>query len=127
MIKKLRTFLVPLAIVALLSGAFVLFGSDSHVALADANQQITKGLNEVNDGSKTDLTAFIKQVINMVLFIVGIAAVVTIIIGGIKYITSSGDQGQVTSAKNTIMYAVIGLVVAILAYAIVNFVVTSIK
>jgi multisubunit Na+/H+ antiporter MnhB subunit len=48
-----------------------------------------------------------------------------LIIGGIRYTISQGDQSQVTSAKNTILYAIIGLIVAILAYALVNFVVTS--
>ena len=55
--------------------------------------------------------------------IIGAVSVVMLIIGGIRYTTSQGDSSAVTSAKNTILYAVIGLVVAILAYAIVNFVV----
>lgn len=65
----------------------------------------------------------VQQVINVLLFIIGAIAVIMIIIGGIKYVLSNGDSSQITSAKNTIMYAVIGLVVALLAYAIVNFVV----
>jgi hypothetical protein len=48
-----------------------------------------------------------------------------LIIGGIRYTVSNGDSAAVTSAKNTILYAVIGIVVAILAYALVNFVITS--
>ena len=49
-----------------------------------------------------------------------------IIIGGIKYVTSNGDSSGVTSAKNTILYAVVGLVVAVMAYTIVNFVLTNV-
>ncbi len=64
-----------------------------------------------------------KTVINVLLFLIGAISVIMIIYGGIRYVTSGGDQGAVTSAKNTILYAVVGLVVAILAYAIVNFVV----
>ena len=45
-----------------------------------------------------------------------------IIYGGIQYTTSAGDSGKVTNAKNTILYAIVGLIVSILAYAIVNFV-----
>lgn len=67
----------------------------------------------------------IKQVINVLLFIIGSLSVIMIIFGGIKYVISNGDSSQITSAKNTIMYAVIGLIVALLAYAIVNFVVTQ--
>ena len=60
------------------------------------------------------------------LFLAGAVAVIVIIIGGIRYVMSSGDAGQVQSAKNTILYAVIGLIVVIMAYAIVNFVVTNV-
>ena len=57
--------------------------------------------------------------------IVGVVAVIMIIIGGLKYITSSGDSNNVSSAKNTILYAIIGLVVVVLAQVIVRFVVTK--
>jgi multisubunit Na+/H+ antiporter MnhB subunit len=59
------------------------------------------------------------------LFILGAIAVIMIVIGGIRYTTSNGDSGSIKSAKDTILYAVVGLVVAMLAYAIVNFVVQS--
>ena len=61
-------------------------------------------------------------IVNILLFIIGAVSVIMLIIGGIKYTVSGGDSGQVTSAKNTILYAVIGLVVAFLAFAIVNWV-----
>ena len=67
----------------------------------------------------------IQTVINVLLFIIGVVSVIMIIIGGIRYTISNGDSGQITTAKNTVLYAVIGLVVALLAYAIVNFVVTQ--
>lgn len=59
-------------------------------------------------------------------YIIGAISVLMIIIGGIRYVTSNGDQNQITSAKNTILYAVIGLVVSIMAYAIVSFVIINI-
>ena len=61
-------------------------------------------------------------IINVALGVIGFVAVVFIIVGAVQYVTSSGEPGKITKAKNTIMYAVIGLVVALLAYAIVNFV-----
>lgn len=67
----------------------------------------------------------VQQVINVLLFLIGAISVIMIVIGGIKYTLSNGDSSQITSAKNTILYAVIGLVVALLAYAIVNFVVVQ--
>lgn len=72
--------------------------------------------------TKDSLMSTVKTIINVVLGIVGLIAVVMIIIGGISFITSQGDSAKVTKAKNTVLYGVIGLVVALLAFAIVNFV-----
>lgn len=66
-----------------------------------------------------------KKITNTVLYIVGIIAVIMLIIGGIRYVISGGDAKKVTDAKNTILYAIIGLVIAFFAYAIVNFVISS--
>ena len=67
----------------------------------------------------------VTTIINTLLFVVGFLSVVMLIIGGIRYTTSNGDSSAIQAAKNTILYAVIGLIVAILAYAIVNFVITA--
>ena len=61
----------------------------------------------------------------MLLFIIGAISVIMLIIGGIRYTTSNGDQQAVQNAKNTILYAVVGLVIAILAFAAINFVISS--
>jgi len=66
-----------------------------------------------------------QTITNVLLFIIGAISVIMLIIGGIRYVVSGGDQAAVTSAKNTILYAIVGIVVAILAYALVNFVITS--
>ena len=63
------------------------------------------------------------RVSSVLLFIVGAVAVIMLIIGGLKYIVSGGDASKVQSAKNTILYALVGIIVAILAYAAVNFVI----
>ncbi len=60
---------------------------------------------------------------NILLFLIGAVSVIMLIIGGLRYVLSQGDQNAVTSAKNTILYAVIGIIVALLAFAIVNFVI----
>ena len=80
------------------------------------------------DGCPRDLfgdAGVFKQVTNTILYIVGIIAVIMLIIGGIRYVVSGGDSKKVTDAKNTILYAIIGLVIAFLAFAIVNFVVSA--
>lgn len=66
------------------------------------------------------------QITNTVLYIVGIISVIMLIYGGLRYVISGGDSKKVTDAKNTILYAIIGLIVSILAFAIVNFVINAI-
>ena len=73
-----------------------------------------------------DANSLVKNVVNIILWVVGILSVIMMVWGGIKYTTSAGDSNKVTSAKNTIIYAVIGLIVSIMAYAIVNFVIGQI-
>ena len=64
-------------------------------------------------------------IVNIMLFLIGAISVIMLIIGGIRYTISAGDSGNVTAAKNTIMYAIIGLIIAFLAFAIVNWVLVS--
>ena len=70
-----------------------------------------------------DVGDLIQKIVNVLLFIIGTVSVIMIIIGGIRYTTSNGDSNQVTAAKNTILYAVIGVIVSLLAFAITAFVV----
>lgn len=72
-----------------------------------------------NDG----LAGMITLISNSILLLVGIVAVLFLIIGGFQYISSGGNPEQVGKAKNTIFYAIIGIIVALLAYVIVQFVV----
>jgi len=62
---------------------------------------------------------------NIMLFAVGAISVIMVVIGGLRYVISGGNSGNVTGAKNTILYAIVGLVIAMLAYALVNFVIAS--
>ena len=99
-------------------------------AQIDPAAQIQQGVKDAGGGDpakKPTLQARVAGIVNVLLFVLGAIAVIMIIIGGIRYVVSNGDSSAVTGAKNTIFYAVIGLVVAMLAYAIVNFVVTNIK
>ena len=72
--------------------------------------------------SEEGLNKLIAQVINIFSIIVGVVAVIMIIYGGFRYITSGGDSGKVGDAKNTILYAIIGLILVALAQFIVKFV-----
>ena len=99
------------------------------LAYADTGDQIREGIDATNDdpSSSADLNDVFKTVVNVLLYVIGALSVVMLIFGGIRYTLSAGDSNKVTAAKNTIMYALIGLVVAFLAYAIVNWVLGSIS
>ena len=98
--------------------------SSSNICSDSAVPQSVKdaaGCN-ANDTLQSSLTSILSSII----LIMGIVAVIFIIIGGVNYITSSGDSNKVKKAKDTILYSVIGLIICALAFAIVNFVIGDI-
>lgn len=117
---------IKLAVISLVALVGVMSFVPSVVANASPAGEISGGVKKVG-GSDNDLGGKIKIVVNMMLYLLGAIAVVMIVVGGIRYTTSNGDSSAITSAKNTILYAVVGLVVAIMAYALVNFVVDAFK
>lgn len=88
--------------------------------LADACRN--NGGSAICKNDDEDATDVIDTLVDVLLYLVGAIAVVMIIVGGIMYTTSSGDAGKVTKAKNTLMYAIVGLLVAFFAFALVNWV-----
>lgn len=80
-----------------------------------------------NNTSKDQLTNIIVNILNAIIAISGLVAVVLIVVGGVGYMTSAGDPARVKKAKDTILYACIGLVVCVLAFAIVNWTISAIK
>lgn len=88
------------------------------------------GSNKVggsNASNSVSLPTRIHNIINLLIYAIGMIAVIMIVIGGIRYTTSAGDQSKMGGAKNTIMYAIIGLVVAVMAYVIVGFVINQLS
>ena len=125
-IKKIMLSFAAAAIVAL--GTVGIAQQPAYAACTSAKDCITDGVDGAGGntaGNKRPIGTIIKSIVNALLFLLGAVAVIMIIIGGIKYTVSNGDSSQVSSAKNTIFYAVIGLIVAMMAYAIVNFVITK--
>ncbi len=86
------------------------------------NGQTCTADTSADQSSATKVQNIVTTVINIFSIVVGIIAVIMIVLGGFKYITSGGDSGNITSAKNTIVYAVIGLVIVALAQVVVKFV-----
>ena len=122
--SKIATYIISaqLALISLFGVATIVA---QPVAAGSPASQIQQGVNKAGGENQTTLGQQIQNVINVLLFIIGAVSVIMIILGGIRYVLSNGDSSQITAAKNTILYAVIGLIVALLAYAIVNFVVTQ--
>lgn len=124
----MRKNIIMTGLTLILSATMLVFVSAPVQAesCGSAKQCITDGLTA--SGTSTTPNSFssvLTTVTNILLFLMGAISVIMIIVGGIRYATSQGDQTQMQSAKNTILYAVIGVVVSIAAYAIVSFVVTQ--
>lgn len=94
-------------------------GANLKFSMADGSCEVDNNGNTAAER----IDQIVSQVINLLSLAVGVVAVIMIIVGGFKYITSGGDSGNVTGAKNTILYAVVGLIVVALAQVIVRFVV----
>lgn len=129
--KIILSLSVALAIIAPLAfagGAYAAEGIQQNLC-AGANLNVN---TDCNSGGITDAQAqqrindILHSVINLFSLVVGIVSVIMIIFGGLKYITSGGDSGNVGNAKNTILYAIIGIVIVALAQFIVRFVLTKI-
>ena len=121
---RIKTFLVAGGVA--LAGIGIMTAAEP--VYADSwTDEIQSGMDATGLTDNKPLATRVSDIIKVILYIVGILAVVMIIIGGIQYTTSAGDQNAVTKAKNTILYGIVGLVIAVLAYAIVSFVVTKLS
>lgn len=122
--KKFWKIGAALAVATVLAGVAV--GVSTQTAQALTLQQGAEAAR--CDGCPENLfgnDGVFKQITNTVLYIVGVISVVMLIVGGVKYLVSGGDSKRVTDAKNTVLYAIIGLVIALLSFAIVNFVIST--
>lgn len=138
MIKKIRNAMLTLAAaLALAAPVAVAVGGTAYAVDVDKSVECGVELQAeaVTNGSGnctvTDSSArvndLIKLVINIFSLVVGVVSIIMIIVGGLRYIISGGDSGNVTSAKNTILYAIVGLVVVALAQVIVRYVLGRVR
>lgn len=117
--KKIKLLALILAVMASMGGA-LLPATASAVNVFD---QCSGSDSAVCKSTGDDATNMVRDVVNLLLYVLGIIAVIMIVVGGIRYTTSNGNASQIKEAKDTILYSIVGLVVAMLAFAIVNFVV----
>ena len=123
--KSIRTILTGLLFVPVLALAISSF--TPIVSSVNAVDDVGGGaLIAKPDGAPEDMTKVMTTVVNVALYVIGALSVIMLIYGGIRYVTSAGESASVAAAKNTIMYSIIGVIIALLAYAIVNFVITNI-
>ncbi len=99
------------------------------VSVAAQASEVCKGVNPDTGvcTSGGEVNKVIKTVINLLSWIVGVIAAIMIVIAGLSFATSGGDSEKTKKARSTITYALIGLVVVILAQVIVNFVIKKVN
>jgi Type IV secretion system pilin len=134
MIQKIKTALLVGMTLFALGAPVVAAPATSYAACSKIAEQVSSGANGAASGNtasdcgtstgvdQSSISKIASGVVNVFSLIVGIVAVIMIIFGGFRYITSGGDSGKVGNAKNSLVYAIIGLIVVALAQVIVHFV-----
>jgi hypothetical protein len=128
MLKRFRFLLVPFLIMAFcLTPALVLASCETPISTAEAIQCGANNAAGVPGGASpgNTINITVDNAINFISMAVGAVAVIMLIVGGFRYVTSSGSEESVKGAKNTIMYALIGLVIVAVAQIVVQFVLTK--
>lgn len=126
--KKLSVFIAGLALIfgvfSVARPAFAVDAAPQDSVCGGIGLAGSSGTCEDEAGSPT-VQGTVRAGVLLFSYLIGVAAVIMVIMGAFKYVTSGGDTNKVTSAKNTIVYALIGLVVAVLAQILVRFVLTK--
>lgn len=118
----MKKFFVTISLVVMAAGVVMLPVPVSAVSAIDEAQKGVDQIGGKEAGNNTSLMTRFRTFVNVALFLIGALSVVMIVVGGFRYVASAGNTAGVASAKNTVVYAVVGVVVALLAYAIINFV-----
>lgn len=131
--KIFRVVAGTLLVVGLVLGLSFMSIGAADAAGDPAKQAACEGSGGQWDGEKCTaasgrtLPDTLKQAANLLIFVVGAVSVIMIIVGGLRYALAQGDSSAVNSAKNTVLYALVGVVVSFMAYALVNFVIGAFK
>ncbi len=103
----------------------VVSAQDAGDAVCDTLGQATGNSCATTDSSGSSISNVIKGALNLLTFAAGVATVIMVIIAGFKYLTSQGEASAVANAKNTLLYALIGVVIVVLSQTIVFFIVNN--
>lgn len=124
----MKNTLIAVAVAGLISAAALVGLGPVFASTADASSardRLLDGADATGKPGSNNLETSITDVTNVLLFVIGAIAVIVIIYGGIKFVTSDGDASKIKGARETILYAVVGIVIALIAYAIVRWVVLA--
>jgi hypothetical protein len=134
--KKFKLLIASISILALgLVSAGVVVVAPANAASANIKTSLCNGSNLTNGSADcntitgnagNNVNSMVATIINIFSWIVGVVCVIMIIYGGFRYVTAGGDSGKVGDAKNTILYALVGLVIVALAQVIVKFVLSKV-
>ena len=129
--KQIKFTALLAAIVMMIAG-MITVGMSQHVFADTAKNEVCSGVGVASGAGGcgtaglTTVPTVVGIVVNILSVIVGIVSVIMIIVGGFRYVTSGGNDSNVASAKNTILYAIIGLIIVALAQIIVKFVLNKV-
>ena len=123
--KKLAALLLTLQSAFVLTMPVLVYAAPGDVVCDQLNTQ-SQGTVKCDGSSESSVSKIIEQVVNLLTFIIGTAAVVIIVVAGLMYVVSGGNPQNTARAKDAIIYAVVGLIVTVMARLVVNFVISRI-
>ena len=126
-VKTIMLTVISIFSIGIINIATPAFAADDTICDNPKISAEIKKYSGCDGGSDANAVKVITNVLNAIIAVLGIVAVIFVIVGGVKYMTSAGDPGKVQSAKNTVIYALIGLIVCALAFAIVNLVIDAVN
>lgn len=142
MIRKIKNIILAAMLPVALAAPVALPASAAYAVIGDCPGGIGNSLNEgvnaavtgnegecatpTSGGQSNSLADIAKKIVNLLSVVVGVVAVIMIIVGGFRYITSGGESSNVSGAKNTLIYAIVGLIIVALAQFIVHFVLSNV-
>ena len=136
MLKRIKSLII-VAVMSLGFGAPALVPAMAFAATDTIQNSLCQGTNiatgggnastdcTTNSNTGVSLSQLAARIVNILSIVVGVVAVIMIIVGGFRYITSGGESGNVSGAKNTLIYAIVGLVIVALAQFIVHYVLNT--
>jgi cytochrome bd-type quinol oxidase subunit 2 len=137
MIRKIKNYMFTIAFALTLGAPILAPAAVTYAACSGTSSSIASGANsalgsdqtgngiDCSDTGTSGISGIAANIVNVFSIIVGVVSVIMIIYGGFRYITSGGESGSVTNAKNTLVYAIVGLVIVALAQLIVHYVLSQ--